>query len=73
VRSAAVGAALCVALPVAAQTRPAGEWPMAGKDYANTRLSELDEITIANASKLKIAFTFATGAERGHEAAPVVV
>jgi len=72
VRCAAAGALLCVALPVAAQAG-AGEWPMAGKDYANTRFSELDEITTANVTNLKIAFTFSTGAERGHEAAPVVV
>jgi PQQ-dependent dehydrogenase (methanol/ethanol family) len=46
---------------------------MAGKDYANTRYSELAEITAANARSLKLAFTFSTGVVRGHEAAPVVV
>src|SRR3954469_7868953 len=51
----------------------AGEWPFASKDYANTRYSELAQVTPANASSLKLAFTFSTGFLRGHEAAPVVV
>jgi PQQ-dependent dehydrogenase (methanol/ethanol family) len=46
---------------------------MAGKDYANTRFSELGEITTSNVKNLRLAFTFSTGATRGHEAAPVVV
>jgi PQQ-dependent dehydrogenase (methanol/ethanol family) len=54
-------------------TSPAGEWPMAGKDYANTRFSELQQITASNVKDLKLAFTFSTGVVRGHEAAPVVV
>ncbi|HEX2829165.1 MAG TPA: methanol/ethanol family PQQ-dependent dehydrogenase [Burkholderiales bacterium] len=59
----------------AAQSKPAAgaEWPMAGKDYANTRFSELAEISSANAKDLRLAFTFSTGVVRGHEAAPVVV
>src|SRR5689334_20660566 len=63
------------ALQAAAQVRPGpgAEWPLAGKDYANTRFSELAEITPANAKNLKLAFTFSTGLLRGHEAAPVVV
>src|SRR5688572_14979569 len=51
----------------------AGEWPMAGKDYANTRYSELADINTANVKNLKLAFNFSTGVVRGHEAAPVVV
>jgi lanthanide-dependent methanol dehydrogenase len=49
------------------------QWPMAGKGYANTRFSELDQITTGNASKLTVAWTFSTGVNRGQEAAPVVV
>jgi PQQ-dependent dehydrogenase (methanol/ethanol family) len=62
-------------LPLGAQGQApaAGEWPMAGKDYANTRFSELDQITSGNAKNLQLAFTFSTGTLRGHEAAPVVV
>ncbi|MGZ5140225.1 MAG: outer membrane protein assembly factor BamB family protein, partial [Burkholderiales bacterium] len=58
-----------------AQTRGAqsGDWPMAGNNYANTRYSDLAQITTANAGNLKPAFTFSTGVVRGHEAAPVVV
>ncbi|MEN3353261.1 MAG: lanthanide-dependent methanol dehydrogenase [Betaproteobacteria bacterium] len=73
--STALFALLIWAPAVVPQSRtPApGEWPMAGKDYANTRYSELVQITAANAKDLKLAFTFSTGVLRGHEAAPVVV
>jgi lanthanide-dependent methanol dehydrogenase len=50
-----------------------GQWLMAPKNYANTRYSELAEITPGNASKLQVAWTFSTGLARGHEAAPLVV
>ena len=49
------------------------EWRMPARDYASTRFSPLDEITPSNASRLKLAFSFSTGVERGHEAAPIVV
>ncbi|MGH6648236.1 methanol/ethanol family PQQ-dependent dehydrogenase [Aquabacterium sp.] len=48
-------------------------WPMAAKDYASTRFSPLAEITPANAGKLRPAFTFSTGVDRGHEGAPLVI
>src|SRR3954468_15591195 len=69
------GALACSPLPALAQSKPSAgaEWPLAGKDYANTRFSELGEITPANVKNLKLAFTFSTGVVRGHEAAPVVV
>ncbi|MDB5902634.1 MAG: PQQ-dependent dehydrogenase, methanol/ethanol family, partial [Betaproteobacteria bacterium] len=70
-------AAAIGSMPVVASAQPApaagAEWPMAGKDYANTRYSELGQITAANVKTLKLAFTFSTGVVRGHEAAPVVV
>jgi lanthanide-dependent methanol dehydrogenase len=50
-----------------------GEWPMAARDFANTRFSPLADITPANAKQLKEVFNFSTGVVRGHEAAPVVV
>jgi PQQ-dependent dehydrogenase (methanol/ethanol family) len=50
-----------------------GNWPMAAKDYANTRYSGLDQINSGNVKDLKPAFTFSTGVLRGHEAAPIVV
>jgi PQQ-dependent dehydrogenase (methanol/ethanol family) len=50
-----------------------GQWPMAAKDYANTRYSTLSEINTTNVANLKVAWTFSTGLTNGHEAAPVVV
>jgi PQQ-dependent dehydrogenase (methanol/ethanol family) len=49
------------------------DWPMAAKDYANTRFSDLDQITPENARTLRPAWTFDTGVHRGQEAAPIVV
>jgi PQQ-dependent dehydrogenase (methanol/ethanol family) len=69
-------AALLASLPWSPRltlAQPVPEWPMAGKDHANTRYSELAQITPANAKNLKVAFTFSTGVLRGHEAAPLVV
>jgi lanthanide-dependent methanol dehydrogenase len=56
-----------------AQLANDGEWPMAARDYASTRFSPLDQINVANVSKLKVAFTFSTQVDRGQEAAPIVV
>src|SRR3982751_6745356 len=50
-----------------------GNWPMPAKNFASTRYSGLDEINITNVSKLKVAWTFSTGVDRGQEAAPIVV
>lgn len=50
-----------------------GEWLLPGRDYANSRYSELDEITPANAANLHVAWTFSTGVLRGHEGQPLVV
>lgn len=50
----------------------AGNWPMSGKDHANTRYSELTEISASNVRDLRLAFTFPTGVLRGQEAAPIV-
>jgi lanthanide-dependent methanol dehydrogenase len=50
-----------------------GQWPMAAKNYQNTRFSGLGEINAANVPGLKVAWTFSTGIDRGQEAAPIVV
>src|SRR4051812_11169534 len=50
-----------------------GQWPMAAKNYQNTRFSGLGEITSQNVPNLKVAWTFSTGVDRGQEAAPIVV
>jgi len=49
------------------------DWPMAAHDYASTRYSPLSEITPANANQLKLAWSFSTSIDKGHEAAPIVV
>jgi PQQ-dependent dehydrogenase (methanol/ethanol family) len=50
-----------------------GQWVRPAKDYASTRYSILDQINTQNVKDLKVAWTFNTGADRGHEAAPLVV
>ncbi len=52
---------------------PAGEWPASARDPQNTRFSPLEQVTRQNVATLKLAFTFATGVDRGQEAAPLVV
>jgi glucose dehydrogenase len=50
-----------------------GQWTMPAKDYENTRFSALTEITPENAKNLRLVWSVKTGANRGHEAAPLVV
>lgn len=55
---------------------PAGndrEWIRPARDYASTRYSGLTQIDRENISALDVSWTFSTGLERGHEAAPLVV
>jgi PQQ-dependent dehydrogenase (methanol/ethanol family) len=75
VRGGALVAALLATYPaLGADPRDDGaEWRMPARDYANTRFSPLAEITRANVSKLQLAFSFSTGVEKGHEAAPIVI
>ena len=50
-----------------------GEWTLPGRDYAGTRYSPLDQITVANARNLRLAWSFSTGFARGFEGQPLVV
>lgn len=50
-----------------------GQWVMQNKNYANTRYSELNQINTKNVSRLRLAWSFSTGALRGHEGGPLVV
>jgi hypothetical protein len=50
-----------------------GQWIMPGRNFASTRYSGLSEITADNVAQLELAWSFSTGASRGHEAAPLVV
>jgi PQQ-dependent dehydrogenase (methanol/ethanol family) len=54
-------------------SQDAKQWVMPAGNYANTRHSELKQITAANVGKLQVAWTFSTGVLRGHEGAPLVI
>jgi len=49
------------------------QWLLPGKNFAGTRYSLLDEINTDNVDRLRVAWSFSTGAQRGHEGAPLVV
>jgi len=49
------------------------QWLMPGHDYANSRFSEMKEITSANVRNMHAAWTFSTGVLRGHEGQPLVI
>jgi len=49
------------------------DWVMPTGNYANTRYSELNQITAANVGKLQAAWTFSTGVLRGHEGGPLII
>src|SRR5690349_15503070 len=69
-----IGMVLLVLMATAGAARAEDlQWPMAAKDYANTRYSELDQINTENAKDLKPVWTFSVGVNRGQEAAPIVV
>ena len=51
----------------------AGQWTMPAGDYANSRYSDLSDITARNAADLHAAWTFSTGVLRGHEGQPLVI
>ena len=82
---AALFIVLCLHAPVVAQTTAAtapasqplppedGQWTMPFKDYQHRRFSGLDQINTSNVKNLQVAWTFSTGVNRGHEAAPLVV
>jgi PQQ-dependent dehydrogenase (methanol/ethanol family) len=53
--------------------RDDGQWTMPGKNYAATRYSGLDQITVANAPRLRAVWSFSTGVLGGHEGQPLVV
>src|SRR4051794_35803741 len=73
-RRVQVAVLVCAAIAAArVMADPAGEWTMPARDYASTRYSPLDEINASNAANLQLAFTWSTGIEKGHEAAPLVV
>ena len=70
---AAALAHLDVSATVRVPTDSSGEWRQQGKNYAQTRYSELSQITTDNVRNLKTAWTFSTGLLHGHEGAPLVI
>jgi quinohemoprotein ethanol dehydrogenase len=58
------------ALTAAAETP--NTWLSYGRDYAETRFSPLKQIDADNAARLGLAWSYDTGALRGHEATPLV-
>jgi PQQ-dependent dehydrogenase (methanol/ethanol family) len=50
-----------------------GEWQIPALDFASSRYSPLTEIDRGNVSRLRVAWTFSLGVNRGQEAAPLVV
>ena len=64
---------LPAAAPSGASTPPAtpgggnpGEWTLPARDYDASRYSPLSQITPANAGRLRVIWSFTTGALRGH-------
>jgi PQQ-dependent dehydrogenase (methanol/ethanol family) len=51
----------------------AGTWTLPNGDFANTRFSPLDQLTVSNVTNLKVTATLTTGVPHGHEGAPLVV
>src|SRR5262245_37296046 len=49
------------------------DWPTIGADYAETRYSQLAEITADNAKDLGLVWTYNRESTRGVEATPLVV
>jgi PQQ-dependent dehydrogenase (methanol/ethanol family) len=72
----ALSASLALALggqACAADAPRVGDWPTSAHDPEGTRFSPIEQIGVRNVGSLRLAFSFATGVERGQEAAPLVV
>ncbi|MEW6395180.1 MAG: PQQ-dependent dehydrogenase, methanol/ethanol family [Pseudomonadota bacterium] len=48
-------------------------WAIAGKDYGNTRFSELKQITTENANKLQMVYSLSLASLRSNESSPIVI
>jgi alcohol dehydrogenase (cytochrome c) len=70
---------VAAALPAAANedlfklSGDAAQWPMYGRDYANTHYSPLKQITAANVKGLKLVYSLQLGSLRSNESTPIVV
>src|SRR4051812_10109281 len=70
---AAQGHAQIATAPAAASPRDDGDWRMPTKDYANTRYSELNQISRDNVRQLQVAYTFSTETLKGQESPVLAV
>ena len=52
--------------PTSAAPPDDGQWTMPAKNFANTRYSELKEITPGTVGRLGVAFTLSTSPNRAH-------
>lgn len=50
-----------------------GQWVIQRKNYAGTGYSTLAQINADNVKRLKVAWSFSTGTNQGHEGVPLVV
>lgn len=70
---------LIIAMPAGAAqnlielSKDDSQWVMPAKNYSSTRFSGLKQINTDNVDKLQLAWTFSTGINTGHEAAPLVI
>lgn len=60
------------ASPLDLQRNPSN-WATVLGNYQGWRYSPLNQITVGNANRLTVAWTFSTGVLRGHEGSPLVV
>jgi quinohemoprotein ethanol dehydrogenase len=58
---------------IKANTSTSRDWPTIGLDYAETRFSELRQITSDNVGNLGLVWSYSLDSDRGVEATPVVV
>jgi len=74
--AALAGTLATIAMPTGeawGQAGSDGEWTMPGKDLSSTRYSTLNQISAANATRLRPVWTFSTGVLAGHQGQPLVV
>src|SRR5262249_15466482 len=77
-RSIWIAVLMALLIPLGADANPElismssddGQWVIPGKNYSSTRYSSLNQITTDTVKKLRPAWTFSTGALRGHEGQP---
>ena len=62
-----------IRIPRTESAGPTGEWWLPSLDYANSRYSQLDQITSENVSELEMHWAQSTGVTQGHEGNPLVV